>query len=247
MVMKLAIMQPYFMPYIGYFQMIAAVDTFVIYDNIEYTKKGWINRNRILKNGEPDTISLPLAKGSDFATVINRDLAATFHSKDKIKLYQKIKELYRKAPFFEETMPLMDAVFGCQHHNLFDFIHFSIAQVCQHLDISTRFIVSSTIDIDHHQKGQDKVLSICKAVGASTYINAIGGLDLYSAESFQKDNIQLLFIKTSFPSYPQFSHDFVPWLSIIDVLMFCGKQQTQSQLTAFTLIEPPLHTEEADA
>jgi hypothetical protein len=241
--MKVAIMQPYFMPYIGYFQMIAAVDTFVIYDNIEYTKKGWINRNRILKNGEPDTISLPLAKGSDFETVVNRHLAASFHDKDKKKLLQKIKELYRKAPYFNETLPLLDVVFNAQDSNLFDFIHHSVKAVCSHLDIPTTFVVSSSVDIDHQLKAQDKVLAICQALGASQYINAIGGVELYDTTSFRDKNIHLQFIKTTFPSYQQFNHAFVPWLSIIDVLMFCGKEYTQNNLSAYTLVESPLHSE----
>ena len=83
--MKLAIMQPYFFPYIGYFQLIKSVDEFVIYDNIQYTKKGWINRNRILVNGTDYLISLPLKKDSDYLNVVDRQLAESWE-KDRTKL-----------------------------------------------------------------------------------------------------------------------------------------------------------------
>ncbi len=83
--MKLAIMQPYFFPYIGYFQLINTVDEFVVYDNIEFTKKGWINRNRILVNGKDEYITLPIKKDSDFLHVKDRFLAETW-SKDSAKM-----------------------------------------------------------------------------------------------------------------------------------------------------------------
>jgi hypothetical protein len=216
--------------------MIAAVDVFVVYDNIEYTKKGWINRNRILKNGEPDTITLPLAKASDYEIVANRFLADGFHAKEKLKLHQKIKELYRKAPYYQETMLLVDRIFASSESNLFHFIHYSIACMLEHLHIQTKMVVSSQIPIDHSLKAQDKVIALCKQLQAHTYINAIGGVELYQPADFQTQGIKLQFIKSAFPTYQQFDHPFVPWLSIVDVLMFCGKEYTQTQLHEFNLL-----------
>jgi hypothetical protein len=233
--MKLAIMQPYIFPYIGYFQLINAADKFVLYNNIQFTKKGWINRNRILFNGKDEYITLPLKKDSDFLNVDERKLAETFKT-DRIKLLRRIKEAYRKAPELNTVYPLLEAVLNNEEENLFSFIFNSIQQVCKYLDIKTEFIISSTISIDHQLKSQDKVIAICSALGAVNYINPIGGIELYSKEIFQQNNIGLNFIKSNPVEYRQFENEFVPWLSIIDVLMFNSKQQVQQYLQSFYTI-----------
>ena len=144
--MKLAIMQPYFFPYIGYFQLINAVDEFVIYDNIEFTKKGWINRNRILVNGKDEFITLPLKKDSDYLNVNQRFLSDTW-SLDKKKILNKIVEYYRKAPQFDQVYPLVEKCFNSDETNLFSFIYNSINQILQYLSISTKISISSKINI----------------------------------------------------------------------------------------------------
>jgi hypothetical protein len=215
--MRLAIMQPYFLPYIGYFQLIAAVDQFIVYDNIKYTKKGWINRNRLLQNGTDVMFSLPLKSDSDSLDVCQRELAADFN---RDKLLNQFKGAYRRAPHFEQTFPLLERIVRHDDANLFRYLHHSIVTICEHLDIQTRIIVSSEIDIDHGLKSQDKVLALCKAVGADIYVNAIGGMELYKKEEFLEQGVELKFIKSNAFEYPQLGGTFVPWLSIIDVLMF---------------------------
>lgn len=211
-------MQPYFMPYIGYFQLINAVDVFVIYDNIEYTKKGWINRNRILVNGNAEYFTLPIKKGSDFLHVNQRFLADTF-SHDKQKILVKIKECYRKAPNFEETYFLIEEIFSFDITNLFEFINNSIIQTCNYLEINTKIIISSTLNIDHNLKSQEKVLAICKELNASEYVNPKGGIELYSKKTFEKNSFKLSFLETKDFQYKQLGELFIPFLSIIDVLM----------------------------
>lgn len=215
--MKLAIMQPYFLPYIGYYQLIAAVDTFVIYDNIKYTKRGWINRNRMLLNGADTTFSLPLRKDSDSFDVVQRELAADF---DRTKLLSQFKGAYCRAPHFAQTFQLLERIVRCEDNNLFRYIHHALVETCTHLGIGTEIRISSGIDINHDLRGQEKVLALCKAVGAETYINAIGGTELYSVDDFKQRGIELKFIKTKPLEYAQFGAPFVSWLSIIDVLMF---------------------------
>lgn len=215
--MKLGIMQPYFMPYIGYFQLIAAVDVFIVYDNIKYTKKGWINRNRLLLNGSDAMFSLPLTKGSDSLDIIQRELAADFDPK---KLLNQFKGAYGRAPQFEEASPLLERIVSHADVNLFRYIHYSIVQFCEYLGIKTVIKTSSEIPIDHTLKGQDKVLALCKAEGATTYINSIGGTELYSRDAFRKQGIDLQFIKIRPYEYAQYESQFVPWLSITDVIMF---------------------------
>ncbi len=215
--MKLAIMQPYFFPYIGYFQLIAAVDTFVVYDNIKYTKRGWINRNRMLQNGKDVMFSLPLKKDSDFLDVCERELASDFN---RDKLLNQIKGAYRKAPYFDQTFSLIEGIVRHDDSNLFRFLHNSIVKTCEHLSITSTIKISSQIPIDHSLKNQDKVLALCEAVGADTYVNAIGGVELYSKEIFRERGIDLKFIKSKPFEYAQFDNEFVPWLSIIDLMMF---------------------------
>lgn len=209
-------MQPYFFPYIGYYQLIAAVDLFIVYDNIKYTKKGWINRNRMLQNGKDVMFSLPLKSDSDYLDVCERELAADFNGDN---LLNQLKGVYRRAPYFAQTLPLVEQIVRCDDANLFRFLHNSIAKTCEHLSITTEIRKSSGIAIDHALKNQDKVLALCAAVGASTYVNAIGGRELYSKETFRERGINLKFLQSKPFEYPQFGAAFVPWLSIIDVMM----------------------------
>jgi hypothetical protein len=215
--MNLGIMQPYFFPYIGYYQLIAAVDTFIIYDNIKYTKKGWINRNRLLRNGSDAIFSLPLEKGSDELNIIERKLSKDF---DRTKLLNQFKGAYSKAPYFEEINPLIERIVQFKNDNLFFYLQNSLIEMCLFLDIGTQIKVSSTLSIDHCLRSQEKVLAICGETKASTYINPIGGIDLYSNDDFDLQGIKLKFLKTTSFEYTQFHEPFVPSLSILDLLMF---------------------------
>ncbi len=210
-------MQPYFLPYIGYFQLIAAADQFIVYDNIKYTKKGWINRNRMLQNGTDVMFSLPLKKASDSLDVVERELASDF---DREALLKQWKGAYAKAPQFSLVYPLLERIMHSEHTNLFRFIHASLSEVCAYLNITTPIRISSEMPIDHTLRAQDKVLALCEAVAAKTYINPMGGVELYDKETFAAHGIDLKFLKPQLIEYPQFGKSFVPWLSILDVLMF---------------------------
>lgn len=230
--MKAAIMQPYIFPYIGYFQLINAVDKFVIYDDIEYTKKGWINRNRILINGTDHMFTIPLAKGSDFLPIDKRSLADNYFEHKK-KILGQIHSTYIKSPHFKTVFPIIEDCLNFENKNLFSFIFNSLKVVCDYLDIKMEFIISSSLSIDTSLKGEDKVIAINKKIGATTYINAIGGQELYSKERFAENNIELKFIKTSPIVYPQFKNNFIPYLSIIDVMMFNSKEEIKEYLKSF--------------
>ena len=231
--MKLGIMQPYFLPYIGYFQLINAVDVFVIYDNIKYTKKGWINRNRFLQNGQDALFSIPLRKDSDFLDVKDRYLAENF---DKQKLIAQLRVAYLKSPEYKNIMPIIEECILYNKNNLFDYIFHSVKNICDYISIKINLHVSSQVDINHELKGQDKVIAICKKMNATTYINAIGGQELYSKEVFKNNGIELSFLKSKEIVYPQFDHQFVPWLSIIDVMMFNSKEKISDYLNQYTII-----------
>lgn len=227
--MKLGIMQPYFLPYIGYFQLINVVDKFVVYDNIKYTKKGWINRNRILVNGKDEYITLPLISASDYFYINQRRLVDTF-STDRRKILNKVRENYRNAVCFSIVYKVLEEILEFQNKNLFEFIFNSLKIVCNYLDITTEFVISSTLPIDHALKAEDKVITICKQQDAAMYINPIGGMELYSKERFKANHIDLKFLRTNPRDYPQFGGRFVPNLSILDVMMCNQKDKIMTIL-----------------
>lgn len=211
-------MQPYFLPYIGYFQLIAAADEFVVYDNIKYTKKGWINRNRMLSNGQDVMFSLPLKNAPDHLDVVERELAP---GAERHRWLARLKGAYRHAPHYAQTAPLLERIAACPEANLFRFLHHALLECCAHLAIDTPVRISSSVAIDHALTAQDKVLALCQALGARSYLNPIGGTELYARADFAARGIDLRFLRARPCPYRQFGDaPFVPWLSIIDVLMF---------------------------
>ncbi len=219
-------MQPYLFPYIGYFQLMNVADEFVVYDNIKYTKKGWINRNRILVNGQEAYVTFPLKNGSDYLDIKERFLADTI-SADKKKILNRMTESYRKAPYFKDAFPVIEQAILFEEENLFKYILHSLDLLKEYLEIQTKLIVSSTITIDHTLKAVDKVIAICKALHVNEYVNPSGGIDLYKKENFLIHGIDLKFLKTTEVNYKQYNNTFAPSLSIIDVMMFNSNEQIQ--------------------
>lgn len=226
---RIAIMQPYFLPYIGYWQLLNSVDVFVVYDDIQFTKKGWINKNQFLLNGKATIFSLPLKSASNYLDVREREISDTFSLESK-KMIRRVENAYRKAPFFNEGFDLICSVLEHPEKNLFSFILNSIEVLKNRMSIKAEIIVSSELKIPRSLKGQDRVIATCKKLGAIEYVNPIGGLKLYSNQDFDSEGITLLFQKTCNLQYPQFSHTFVPNLSILDVIMFLGFEDTKSIL-----------------
>lgn len=225
--MKLAIMQPYFFPYCGYFQLMAAVDAFVVYDNIKYTKKGWINRNRIQTRGAESLISLPLKKDSDFLDIRARQLSAAF---DRNKLCNQIAGAYRHAPWFSAVMPVVENIIQNPDDNLFDYLWQGLIGLRDYFGLSCELIVSSSLLANHALKSQDRVIDICQVMNARTYINPPGGMALYSRQDFVERGLELQFIQPHPWRYPHSDAEFIPWLSIIDVMMFNPRDEVVRRL-----------------
>lgn len=232
--MKIAIMQPYFLPYLGYWQLVNAADYFVLYDNIQFSKRGWFHKNNILMNGEKKLFTIPLKKDSDYLDVKERYLS---DDSDKMirKILAQIESSYAKAPFFNEVFPFIKKIFLYDDKNLFNYIYFSINEILNYLNVETPLIISSKIEIDHSLKGKDKVIKIVETLGGDEYINPIGGVDLYSKQEFGEANIQLSFLESDVPVYQQFKQDFVSHLSIIDILMFNSKEKVILMLEEYQL------------
>ncbi|WP_313114925.1 WbqC family protein [Aequorivita sediminis] len=235
---KIGIMQPYFLPYIGYFQLMEMVDEFVIYDNIEFSKASWIRRNRMLQNGKDAFFTLPLKKDSDFLDVDQRYLVENF-DKEAGRLLRRIKANYSKAPYFNDFFPVVEKIICYEERNLFDYILNSVYCIKDYLKIETPIKVFSKLGKDVHLlRAQDKVIGVCKALQATHYINSFGGKHLYDSESFEQENLELLFFRTSQIEYSQFENNFIPFLSIMDVCMFNDVSQVSEFLKHYEIINP---------
>jgi len=227
-------MQPYLFPYLGYFQLMHAVDRFVVYDDVAFIKQGWINRNRILINGEPCFFSVPIRHASSF-TLIRDTLIDRDQPRWAEKLLKSFDNAYRRAPEFAHVFPMVEAVFARQTTRVADLAVASLKAVAAFLDIRTDVVETSTGYANAELKGEDRVIAICKAESADEYINVPGGRDLYSRERFEAEGLRLRFIEPRPIEYRQFGAPFVPSLSIVDVLMFNPPARVRDYLDACTL------------
>lgn len=234
--MKLAIMQPYLFPYIGYYQLINAVDKFIVYDDVNFIKQGWINRNNVLVNGKPSLFTVPLENQSSFSKINETLINQKFYPIWKKKFLKTIKQNYNKAPFFKEILPLIQLTFDIETNSLSALAKNSLKMVSNYIGITTVFEDSSTIYQNQNLSSQNRVIDICKKEKATVYINAVGGSELYSKKDFSDNNITLHFLKSTTSSYGQFDSEFIPNLSIIDVLMFNDVDTIKEFLTSYELI-----------
>ena len=232
--MRLAIMQPYFFPYIGYWQLLNAADRFVIYDDVNFIKQGWINRNRLLLGGEPSYITVPLDGASPNKRIC--DIAVQRSPHWRRKMLASIEQGYRKSPCFAEIFPEVDSLIRFEMNNLADFLAHQLVKMAKLLGIDTEIIVTSGDYQNCELSGQERVLDICGREGATSYINLPGGQKLYDPESFKAANLDLHFLSTRASPYQQRGADFVPNLSVIDALMEVGAAGVRSRLEEYDLL-----------
>lgn len=235
--MKLSIMQPYVFPYIGFFHLIEATDKIVFYDDVTFIKSGWINRNRILINGKDYLFTIPLLKASSYKLINETELHPILFFNWKNKFLKTIEQNYSKAPYYKEIKEIIYNVFNTKYSNISDLAINSIITVYEYLNKDIKWMKSSisfpeTKDI----KKADRLIQINKNLGYQNYINAIGGQELYNKEYFNSKGIKLSFVKSQKVKYKQFDNDFVPWLSIIDVLMFNSKNTVKEQFDAYNIV-----------
>lgn len=229
-------MQPYFLPYIGYFQLINAVDFFVIYDDVTFIKGGWINRNYIFINQEKSLITLPLSGVSSNSKIIDTSVSEKHFPIWLKKFRKKIEYAYRSAPYYSVVYDLINNKAGSYVESISDYNRMFIEIICKYLSIDTKIIPHSDVFNNADMKSQERVLDICRRMNAELYVNAIGGKELYSHRTFIDRGVKLRFLKTQMIEYNQFGNDFIPWLSIIDVMMFNSKNEINEFLNRYELI-----------
>ena len=229
--MKLGIMQPYFMPYIGYFQLMKAVDKYVVYDDVNYIKGGWANRNHILINGEKEMFTVTLQKASP-----NKLFNEIVIGDDFKKLMKTLQMNYSRAINFDQTMVLMERIISFPNKQLAVFIANSFREILSYLSVETEILMSSEIPKDNSLRGKDKIIQICEILGADTYYNAVGGKNLYDQEEFRQHGITLNFVDSLPQVYSQLhTREFVSGLSMIDVLMNNTKDKVNSLLESYQI------------
>lgn len=253
--MKLGIMQPYFFPYIGYFQLIKNVDEFILYDDVSFIKKGWVNRNNVLINGNPFLLNVPLKGKSSFKKINEIELLED--PAWRKKMLRDLQVNYKQAKYFNDVYPILEKVINYPTAKLSELNFQSIKCVSDYLGLPTKIVTgdSGFADIEHKLKSEIldetifpdtklthwirktvRIIEICRKKNAQAYFNPIGGLGLYSKEEFLLNKIDLKFIKSRSIVYKQFNHEFVPNLSIIDVLMFNSVDEVNLLLDEFDLL-----------
>lgn len=232
---RIAVMQPYLFPYIGYWQLINAVDEFVVLDDVQYINRGWINRNRILIDNKEHLFTFSLKSDSRYKMINERFFSSDFEIQ-KQKFLRSLQFAYSKAPFFNIVFKLIERSLDFTDENIAIEISKSIKFICDYLEITTKMHLASKLNCNKNLKGQDYILEINKKLESREYINLIGGMNLYSKVEFQHNEISLHFLKCSEISYTQFSDTHVPNLSIIDLLMFNSKKEICEILKRYELV-----------
>lgn len=253
--MKIGVMQPYFFPYIGYFQCIHAVDKYILYDNINFIKKQWVNRNQILINKQPEFFSIDLIGKSSFKKI--KDVQIFEGNNWRRKIIKILTLNYRKTPYYKEILPFLEFLINYECVFLSQFNQHSICEIVKLLNIKSEIISNSSLyssiedklnesnleelysskyKLEEYSSKNLRILEICKQENSTIYINAIGGQKLYNKEEFKNNGIELFFIKTLDYSYKQKADTFHPHLSIIDVLFNNGIKGTQELITNYELI-----------
>lgn len=254
--MKLGINQAYFLPYIGYFQLIKSVDKFILYDLLNFKLRSWMNRNRILErsSGAAVNIIVPVANKSAHQLIVDTKLA---DNKDYMirKMLKQVKHNYSKATFFNEVFPFLEkTVLSVDSIELNRFNGSIIKIFCEYLDISTEIQIenSSYLEMERGLRKNDdfggegdasllprkvrRAILICRKEGANTFINLPGGQSIYNPKIFADEGIDFRFISPPTFKYNQFDQPFISHLSIIDVLMHCGQKKTVEMINDYKFI-----------
>jgi hypothetical protein len=234
MTRTITMMQPYLFPYLNYFQLIAAADVFVLGDDLQYIKSGWINRNRILEHNDARMITFPLKRDSFDLAINQRQLSDTFGDESK-RLINLLKHHYSRAPCFSLVMPLLERLISFPERNLALYIEHAIRGLCTYLDIGTRVVRASDLNLPRVLDKQDRVIQTAKLFDATLYINPMGGMALYDQDYFSRHGLALRFMRMDEISYPQYRSPFVSNLSIIDVMMFNDVERIQALLGCYSL------------
>lgn len=226
----LGVMQPYLFPYLGYYQLVSAVDKFVFYDDVTFIKGGYINRNNILANGKVQRFTVAVPGSSSNVKI--KDL--NFDANVK-KVLKSIEQSYNKAPYFRDVYQLIEQTLQDENRNVAHICSNSVKKVFEYLEIEKEFYISSQLDYDRSLSAADKLIAMSQLFGVKQYINTPGGRGLYDKTYFCNQGISLSFIEMKPCIYEQPTNEFVSHLSMIDVLMWNSKKDIIEYLNNYNL------------
>lgn len=212
-----AIMQPYLFPYLGYIQLMQAVDEFVFFDTAQFIRRGWIHRNRIVLNGKAHTFTVPVTKCA--RNTLIQDVLWSADPLVRIKLLQTIKQAYKDAPYVDAVLPWVERTLRSTESSVAKLIEMHFIDVYNYLGLEVNFYLASSRKWTEAYGASERILSMCMDVNATCYINPINGRHLYDASDFAMKGIELQFLEMDAVEYPQMGSEFVSHLSMIDVLM----------------------------
>jgi hypothetical protein len=224
-------MQPYLFPYFGYYQLVSFSDIFVLYDDVTYIKQGYINRNQITCNGQSRRFTVPVPGASS-----NRLIRDLEFSTNTTKVIKTIEQAYSKAPYFPEVFPIISRVLTSKRRQIAYVCYEGLREVFEYLGMNKNLVFASQLDYDRSSSAEDKLIQICRSLGAENYVNSIGGLELYSKVSFASKGCRLSFLRTKPITYEQDGKEFIPNLSIIDPLMRLPRNQIRGLLDCYELV-----------
>ena len=228
-------MQPYVFPYIGYFSLINFVHHFVFYDDVQFIKKSWLHRNKILINNKEFLFSIPLTKSSQKDLIFQKEL--NNFNLFREEFLKKIERSYSNAPYFLNGMNYINEVLDYKTNKISELAIYSINVACKLLNIKTnKSIASKDFSTNRKLNKSDRLISISKKLGVSIYINSIGGINLYDPEYFKLHGVSLSFLKVNLLKYKQFNSDPISGLSIIDYLMFLSIEEIKNHLNNIEIV-----------
>lgn len=219
---RVAIMQPYLFPYLGYFQLAAAVDEFWLLDTVQFIQQGWMNRNALLANGQRTLFTISVNKRPRLDT-IDKKIFTDGAARDCAKLIKTLRLAYAKAEHVSTAVSLVKILKEhiCQQSQDADFTtatEMALNSCFETIGLSTPIKRISSLELDDSLTGQNRIIAACQAIGAHDYVNMIGGRDLYSADKFAESGLELFFLQPDLPEYDQGLSSFESGLSILDVL-----------------------------
>lgn len=235
---KVAIMQPYVFPYVGYMNLANASDKFVFYDDVYFIKKGWINRNRIILGGEPYRFTIPLKRQSQ--NVLIKDTEVSGLSIFADKLLKQLDSEYKKAPHKTKVLDYVREVLTDNHKNISEVAIASVKLFFRYVGVEKDFHYSSReFESTRGLEKADRLIEITKLLDSEEYINAIGGTTLYTKEFFASNGVTLNFVKPSLVPYVHCNARdgiFNPGLSIIDIMMNISECEIRNHLDSYELV-----------
>lgn len=231
-------MQPYFFPYLGYLSLLKHTDEFILFDTVQFIRHGWIERNRMLKQGEGWLyIKAPIIKGSR-DTVI-KDVLINNKEDWKTKLLAQLQPYKKIAPHYADVVTVLNDIFAQDYETIVEFNQASLERIGDYLGIDHDIKIFSKMNLEvEPAKAPDEwALNICKALGnVDEYWNPPGGQEFFDRKKYDDAGIKLVFQKPILSAYDQKREPFEPGLSILDVMMFNSPEEVNKMLDAYELL-----------